>query len=151
MVQGPAAIERLGVTTATGDALSALGGDLTISVSFAIAREFKEWSDDGSYTVPELTVMILLAILLFSAVPQLLGTVFEVVGLAHLGSASFLAAACATAHRVLSSVLVQFLATAAAATQPSRLVRVITLAGIAVFFVFIQSVTSHTQAKTRRE
>jgi len=148
--------------TAT-DALSALGGDLTLSISFALANEVLEAAKEAELGESELIGIVLAASIVLSALPNLLwlarievGSAWDVMhgrkprstgsSASPSGLISFLAFLMKVSQRLSMSICVQLIAANVRTQQPLRTVRVLTLAGVAVFFVFLdKSATLGTQ------
>ena len=166
-------------------ALSTIGSDLSVSVSFVIAREMLEGATEAQMTDDELIAIVLGLSIVFTAIESSVQTrlserasVFlkhaerdakaqaEALGLggdkelAFVGNAvrdtkqlvSMRHSALDFAHLLLSiarqiafSITIQLLAASARAREPSRAVRILTLLGLVVFFLFVQSNGSKTR------
>lgn len=165
---------------ATSAALSGLGSDLTVSISFSVANEFILAARDAQTGDDELVAMLLVIVV---AVTSIKGAVDKQVADAHRAAATrirasanadaissgmtdaeaakhadeaialsgssrgileFVSLMLAITQRITLSISVQVLAYSVKANQPSRIVRVTTLLGVVVFFVFFES------AATRR-
>jgi len=189
-----------GVGGTTFGALSSIGSDLSVSVSFNIARELLSAANDEQINEDELIGLVLGFTIVFAALQARLSTMLErrkvrlvtdaksaarrrVVSLrAQLAVASgdnalllqkvtdefeqsFVSAAGRDAldklmdrrsildfvylivsicQRITVAISVQLLAASVKAQQPSRLVRTVSLVGLAAFFVFVESVTHRT-------
>lgn len=149
----------LGSSPTASDALSALGGDLTLSIAFAVANELLDAARDAELSESELIGIVLSTSIVLSALPNLLWLArTEIVVLyATLknpgrvptrpdakdievsGLLAFFALFVRVAQRISMSICVQLIAANVHVQQPLRAVRVITLLGVAVFFVFLQS------------
>ena len=162
--------------TPTGaDSLSALGGDLTLSIAWAVANELLSAAKSAEIGEAELIGMVLATSIVLSSLPQLLSLLraelvlgwkvlrgsngpkgFDLVdGQPREAPAptsvasvpvsnilSFLTLFVRVAQRISMSVCVQLIADNVKVHQPLRAVRVITLMGVAVFFVFVESTGS---------
>lgn len=139
------------------DALSALGGDLTFAISFAVANELLASAKDAQLGDAELIGVILLSSIFFSALPKALLLAraealrivarwkggkppkYTDVEVSNAGILAFIGIFLRIAQRISLSVCVQLLTASVQATQPLRAVRVLTLLGTAVFFLFLES------------
>tara|TARA_B110000858_G_C17809459_1_gene480116 strand:- start:318 stop:839 length:522 start_codon:yes stop_codon:yes gene_type:complete len=169
--------------------LSSIGSDLSVSVSFSIARELLEGANDEQIAADELISLVLGFAIIFSAIQsrltKMLGDrrksamefarkhalasvsaeklafssseVSNVFTEAFVKSAEaeavkqlsnkrtgldFLALTVDIMQRILVAISVQLLAASVRAQQESRVVRTVSLIGLAVFFVFVESLTN---------
>jgi len=177
-----------GVGGTTFGMLSSIGSDLSVSVSFNIARELLDAANDEQIAADELISLVLGFAIIFSAVQSRLNKalddrrrsaalvarrkaqkdVSEIFG--KLGSdvkslvnngfiqaaeqaavnelatkrsgLDFLALVVNILQRILVAISVQLLAASVRAQQQSRLVRTVSLIGLAIFFVFVESLTN---------
>lgn len=116
------------------EVVTALGGDITLSVSFAVANELLEGYRE-SQSLPLGLVVSLLAV---STIADWAAQLCERYSAQTHGLLSFAATILGTARRITLSTLVQVLAGMAVSGAPMRMVRVISLCGVAVFFLFLQ-------------
>ena len=186
-----------GVGGTTFGALSSIGSDLSVSVSFNIARELLSAAEDEQINEDELIGLVLGFTIVFSALQSRLSTELEqrrvrqVADSKHNARArlmslraqlavsnghdaallrrvtdefeeSFLSEAGRVAsekladrrsildflfllisicQRICVAISIQLLAASVRAQQPSRLVRTVSLIGLASFFVFVESLT----------
>jgi hypothetical protein len=168
-----------GIGGTASSALSEIGSDLTVSVSFNIATELLDSARDAQLTNEELISLMLGFTIVFSALNATLSkalsdrasrfidaakeaakvdangkserdcaiSVEEAAQNARLrlrelpSALDFLALLVGTVQRILVAVSIQLLAASVRAEQPSRLVRIISLCGLAVFFVFVEALT----------
>ena len=149
------------------DALSALGGDLTLSISFAVARELLDAANEAQIGEAELIGIVLTISIVLSALPNALWLArTEVLALWSIlqgrkpnldppptsksGLLEFLALFVKVAQRITMSIAVQLIASNVKVTQPLRAVRVSTLIGVAVFFVFLESTATLGRVASRQ-
>lgn len=190
----------------TFGALSSIGSDLSVSVSFNIARELLDAAEDEQISEDELIGLVLGFAIVFTSLQAQLGSMLShrkkasverarveahaklaewrsrlsrnvdlgvgavATARAELGwidafSDEFVEAAAAAAgarledrrtildflylvisicQRISVAISVQLLAASVRAQQPSRLVRTVSLIGLATFFVFVESLTHRT-------
>ena len=189
-----------GVGGTTFGALSSIGSDLSVSVSFNIARELLSAANDQQINEDELIGIVLGFTIVFAALQARLATELErrkvrlvtkakldarmrVISLrAQLAVApsenalllqritdefeesfvnesgrnaldkladrrsilDFLFLLVSICQRITVAISVQLLAASVKAQQPSRLVRTVSLVGLASFFVFVESLTHRT-------
>lgn len=142
------------------DALSHLGADLSVSISFTVAGEFLSAAREAQIGDDELVAILVTVVVavttLRRAVDRLSKWITSGVNKRASESESvvdvdnsrgileFILLMLSIVQRIALSVSVQVLAVSVRANQPSRLVRVTTLLGVVVFFVFFES------AATRR-
>lgn len=151
----------LGSAPTASDALTSLGGDLTLSISFAVANELLDAARDVDLGDAELIGIVLSTSIVLSALPHMLwlaatestaawaklqgkppgagGSAVSANPAAAPGLLQFLALFVSVAQRISMSICVQLIASNVRAQQPLRVVRVLTLLGVAVFFVFLES------------
>lgn len=146
----------LGAGGAT-DALSALGGDLTFAISWAVANELLGAAKDAQLGDAELVGVVLFSSICLSALPKalLMARVetmralaiangqeppsYKSITVSSSGLLAFMGIFLRIAQRISLSVCVQLLTANVQATQPLRAVRVLTMLGTAVFFLFLES------------
>jgi len=189
-----------GVGGTTFGALSSIGSDLSVSVSFNIARELLSAANDEQINEDELIGLVLGFTIVFAALQSRLSTELErrkvrlVTAAKHaarerIGSLraqlivagsengvllqlvteefeesfvneagrvaveklvdrrsilDFLFLIVSICQRITVAISVQLLAASVRAQQPSRLVRTVSLVGLATFFVFVESLTHRT-------
>jgi len=177
-----------GVGGTTFGMLSSIGSDLSVSVSFSIARELLDAAQDEQLAADELISLVLGFAIIFSAVQSRLNKVLDdrrklVIEKAKSGARAefavlkevhgpaigalftegfmhaaehaavselatkrsgldFLALVVNILQRILVAITVQLLAASVRTQQQSRLVRTVSLIGLAVFFVFVESLTT---------
>jgi len=166
---GPTVQQLVGNAPTASDALSALGGDLTLSISWAVARELLDAAKEAQIGEAELIGIVLSTSIVLSALPNVLWLArTEVVAaweVAHKrpaptkpdpnvaatsGLLAFLALFVKVAQRITMSICVQLIAANVQAQQPLRVVRIFTLMGVAVFFVFLESTATLGRVQMRR-
>ena len=165
--------------------LSSIGSDLSVSVSFNIANELLEWSNDAQLGQDELIALVTGFAIVFSALQarteallrdrrrlvvararaeaaeiveelRAMGPSWEKQGELYIKEAErsalaklqdrrsaldFGALIVSICQRIFLAISIQLLAASVRTQQPSRLVRTISLVGLAVFFVFVESLT----------
>jgi len=132
------------------DALASLGGDITFAVSWSLATELLAGAREWQLSDDELVGIVLCSTVVLSALPAAVAEAYD--RLAHrggsdqneedsrpVGISQFALMLVSVAHRVAISVTVQLLSASARATEPLRGVRILTLASVIVFFVFLES------------
>ena len=116
------------------EVVTALGGDITLSVSFAVANGLLE----GYRVSQSLPIGLVVSLLAVSTIADWAAQLCErLSGSAH-GLLNFAAIVLGTTRRVALSTLVQVLTGMAVSDAPLRMVRVVGLCGVAVFFLFLQ-------------
>lgn len=143
-----------------GDALGAIGADLSVSVSFLISKEMLSAAAETQLASEELIAIVLGVAIALSAVKSLV--VEEQLRRKRSAEAKskdgperpraavqqghsfldFSALFVSIAQRISISVSVQLLAVSVSTQQPSRFVRIIVLLSVATFFVFVESQAS---------
>jgi len=177
-----------GVGGTTFDMLSSIGSDLSVSVSFNIARELLDAAEDEQLAADELISLVMGFAIILTAVKSRLNKALDdrrasaieaARKRAHADVASvrerlgpeigklfdegfmqaaeqaavnelatkrsgldFLALVVNILQRILVAISVQLLAASVRAQQQSRLVRTVSLIGLAIFFVFVESLTN---------
>ncbi len=140
----------------TDAALGSLGSDLAFAVSFAVAGEVLAAASENNVADDELIAGLLAVTIVASALPRASHLVWEMAaargkkskivedgGEEDLakdddnGLKQFLSLLITMVQRILLSKAVQLLANTARAREPLRSVRIVTLFGIAIFFVFV--------------
>lgn len=161
--------QLVGNSPTASDALSALGGDLTLSISFAVARELLDAAKEAQVGEAELIGVVLTVSIVLSALPNALWLARTEVSAAwavsrgrkprfapdptaadRSGLLAFLALFVKVSQRITMSICVQLIAANVHVTQPLRTVRVFTLMGVAVFFVFLESTATLGRVVGRR-
>jgi hypothetical protein len=140
-------------------ALSALGGDLTVSISFAVATELLVAADEAEVQTSSLVgVLLALSVVLGATPDAAAATAARVRALCTSSAAAraasddgdgdddgqdgilaFIGLFVRILQRIAASVCVQLVAASVASSQPLRSVRIVTLLGVAVFFVFVEN------------
>lgn len=142
----------------TSGALSNLGADLSVSISFSVANEFIGAARDAQMGDDELVAILVTIVVLVTSAKRLVDRLSKRLsdGAARKrvddaeseeeqrGLLEFISLMLSIAQRITLSISVQILAYSVKINQPSRLVRITTLLGVVVFFVFFES------AATRR-
>ena len=142
-------------------ALGSLGSDLAFAVSFAVAGEVLAAASENNVADDELIAALLAVTIVASALPRASHLVWELAstrgkkskivedgGEEDLtkeednGLKQFLSLLLTMVQRILLSTAVQLLANTARAREPLRTVRIVTLFGVAIFFIFVSG-TSH--------
>jgi membrane-associated HD superfamily phosphohydrolase len=140
------------------DALSSLGGDLTIAIAFAIARELTSAADEAQMNDSELVAVVLLIAILLSSMPVFVEFAEAEVGVllsrvlgrtptrettsTRSGLLQFFGTAVSVAHRVAMATIVSLVAANVTESTPFRSARILSLVSIATFFVFVQKVSA---------
>lgn len=134
-----------GVTSA---ALGNIASDLSVSISFSVANEFLGAAREAQMGDDELVAALVTTVVAVTSakrfVEKLSSRIKKRDGDEQRGLFEFVALMLSIAQRITLSISVQVLAVSVRVNQPSRLVRVTTLLGVVVFFVFFES------AATRR-
>lgn len=148
--------------SATAGALGSLGSDLAFSLSYNIASELLEVANTAHLSEEELVGLVLgMAVVLASLPSSVRRTWAELKrrlapsspagadaprpsGVAEFGTLLL-----SIAQRISVSICVQLLASNARSRQPLRAVRVVSLLGVAVFFLFIESSSTIGSADRR--
>ena len=137
-------------------ALSNLGADLSVSISFSVANELLGAAREAQLGDDELVAILVTGVVVVTSLKQLIdrgsrtlakGVVKNDDGTdeePQRGLLEFVSLMFSIAQRITLSIAVQVLAYSVRVNQPSRVVRVTTLLGVVVFFVFFES------AATRR-
>lgn len=177
-----------GVGGTASDMLNSIGSDLSVSVSFNIARELLDAANDEQIAPDELISLVLGFAIIFTAVQssltralgdrrksvieaarstarervselkkvhgEELGDFFtegfvqaaEHAAVSELATKrsglDFVALVVNILQRIFVAISVQLLAASVRSQQESRLVRTVSLIGLAIFFVFVESLTS---------
>ena len=172
---GPTTQQLVGNAPTASDALSALGGDLTLSIAWAVARELLDAAKEAQIGEAELIGIVLSTSIVLSALPNVLWLARTEVAAAWQvylirsgrstkppktrpdpsvaatsGLLAFLALFVKVAQRITMSICVQLIAANVQAQQPLRVVRIFTLMGVAVFFVFLESTATLGRVQMRR-
>lgn len=141
----------------TSGALSNIGADLSVSISFSVANEFIGAARDAQMGDDELVAVLVTTVVLVTSAKRLVDRLSkrlsddatkkradETIEEEQRGLLEFISLMLSIAQRISLSISVQVLAYSVKVNQPSRVVRVTTLLGVVVFFVFFES------AATRR-
>jgi len=177
-----------GVGGTTFGMLSSIGSDLSVSVSFNIARELLDAAEDEQLAADELISLVMGFAIVLTAVQSRLNKALDdrrksviekarsrarehvaalrklhgdalagvfTEGFVHAAEHAavselatkrsgldFLALVVNILQRILVAITVQLLAASVRAQQESRLVRTVSLIGLAIFFVFVESLTT---------
>ena len=149
------------------DALSSLGGDLTFAISWAVANELLAAARDAQLGDAELVGIVLFSSICFSALPKalLMARVetmravavasgetppsYSSIKVSSSGLLAFLGIFLRISQRISLSVCVQLLTANVQATQPLRAVRVLSMLGTAVFFLFLESTATLGRVESR--
>ena len=142
------------MTPNAADSLSVLGGDLTLSIAWAIAHELLDAAKDAELGEAELIGIVLSTSIVLSALPNIMWLARTEVAAVLTdpaartapdpaventsGLLTFLALFVRVAQRISMSICVQLIAANVHVQQPLRAVRVFTLLGVAIFFVFLE-------------
>lgn len=159
----------VGNSPTASDALSSLGGDLTLSIAFAVARELLDAAKESQLGEAELIGIVLTVSIVLSALPNALWLARTEVAAAwsvsrgkspqlrldprvtdQSGLLAFLSLFVKVSQRITMSICVQLIAANVHVTQPLRTVRIFTLMGVAVFFVFLESTATLGRVVGRR-
>ena len=138
--------------------LFGIGGDLSFTVSYAIANELHNMAIVLGYETYELVMAVFLIILVFAATPTILGLVLTRLSIllcsneiTHIKKSNprrgggrslllFFQTLVETARRIATSMLVQIIATSASSKSGAfRIDRILALLSVSVFFVFLQT------------
>jgi len=148
----------------TSSALSNLGADLSVSISFSVANEFIGAAREAQMGDDELVAVLVTVVVVVTSIKRLVDKASRWIASSagkkddgdaadddtaaseeqQRGLLEFISLMLSIAQRITLSISVQVLAYSVKTNQPSRLVRVTTLLGVVVFFVFFES------AATRR-
>lgn len=134
-----------------------------MSISFSIARELLAAADEAQIQQAELIGLVLSSTVVLSAVPTATAAAWDrctklrVDGVGdkstvvddNAGLGAFVSVFINVAQRISASICVQLVAANVSATQPLRAVRLLTLFGVAVFFVFVESTAASGRAKKK--
>ena len=132
-------------------ALTSLGADLSVSISFVVANELVAAAREAQVGDDELVAILVALVVVLSSAQR---AVAHLNRIAFAGDATtghsrgmldFVLLLLSIAQRIGLSIAVQLLALSVRATAPSRLARVLTLLSAVVFFVFFESATSRRQ------
>jgi hypothetical protein len=152
-------------------ALNSLGSDLAFSVSFSIATQLLDAANEQSLSEEELVGVVLAVSIILGAMPSGFKAVRKEIRsvFAQKKSASqssppstptpesakpppprvgglmeFASLLVSMAQRISLSICVQLLSSNVTARQPLRSVRIVSLLGVSIFFLFLES-TSHVR------
>lgn len=141
-------------------ALSALSSDLAFSVSFSIARELLDAASENGISEDELVSVVLILGVIAAALPQsiqLLIAELRTRGVLKKrdgpsdknvqGFLSFAELLVNIVHRICVSTSVQVLAANATAKGSLRSVRIASLLGVTVFFLFLSASSTFGEKK----
>ena len=140
--------------TVTTSALSNLGADLSVSISFSVANEFIGAAREAQMGDEELVAVLVTTVVVVTSIRRLVDRASRFLASTQnvdeaeadeeqqRGLLEFISLMLSIAQRIALSISVQVLAYSVKANQPSRIVRVITLLGVVVFFVFFESATT---------
>jgi hypothetical protein len=143
--------------SATAGALGTLGSDLAFSVSFGIASELLDSAKESHLSEEELIGIVLAISIVLTATPSSFRAVRAELAKMRLftnsdettleakkpsGILEFITLLVRMAQRISISICVQLLASNVRLRQPLRSVRVVSLLGVAIFFLFLESTSS---------
>lgn len=146
----------------TATALGSLGSDLAFSVSFGIGRELLDAAQEAQMSEDELVASVLILSIVMTALPRTFRIAAkELRSRGWLGPATKLSSTESgllafssllidIARRIAISLSVQLLAANVRAKQPNRMVRIVSLLSVAIFFLFLEA-SSSIGLKVRRE
>jgi hypothetical protein len=143
-------------TAAASAALANLGADLSVSISFSVASELVAAAREAQMGDDELVAILIAFVVVVTSARGAVGKLSKWVerhaghaaiadgskGEGQRGMLEFGLLMLSIAQRIGLSISVQVLALSVRANQPSRVVRVVTLLGVVVFFVFFEAATS---------
>ena len=144
---------------AASSALSHLGADLSVSISFTVAREFIDAAREAQLGDEELVAVLVTAIVLVTALKRGVDSWSRRLSTASAkriaddasvtveksrGILEFSSLLLSIIQSITLSICVQVLAVSVRANQPSRIVRVTTMMGVVVFFVFFESAATRS-------
>ena len=142
-------------------ALGSLGSDLAFSVSFGIGQELLSAAREAQMSEDELVASVLILSIVFTALPRTFRVAtgeLRKLGVldrkarptdSESGLLQFVSLLVDIAKRIAISLSVQLLAANVRAKQPNRLVRIVSLLSVAVFFLFLEA-SSSIGTKTRQ-
>jgi hypothetical protein len=142
-------------------ALGSLGSDLAFSVSFGIGQELLSAAREAQMSEDELVASVLILSIVFTALPRTFRVAtgeLRKLGVldrkprptdAESGLLQFVSLLVDIAKRIAISLTVQLLAANVRAKQPNRVVRIVSLLSVAVFFLFLEA-SSSIGTKVRR-
>ena len=154
----------------TADTLSALGGDLTFSVSWSVASELLDAAREAQLGEAELIAIVLGLSVILSALPDGLRIARSEVARIWApaskdsqnapstaeqrsgessGIAGFMGLFVNIFQRISVSIVVQLLAANVRSQQPRRIARVLSLLTVAVFFLFLESTAAVGRLRSR--
>ena len=128
------------------DVVTALGGDITISIAMAVATELLDGANEAQMPPVVLTATLLTVV----SVADWLARALNAMAGHEKGLLSFASMVCALTQRVGMAVMVQILASLSRSAAVSRAVRVFTLGAVAVFFLFLQQTSKVGLIQARR-
>lgn len=141
----PAAIRATAVAMEASAALTSLGADLSVSISFVVANELVAGARELQVGDDELVAMLVAFVVVISSAQRGLKSISgdgDENSSHRRGMLDFVLLLLSIAQRIGLSIAVQLLAMSVRATAPSRLARVLTLLSAVVFFLFFESATS---------
>ena len=119
------------------DVLTALGGDIAFTVSLSVSDEVM-----GAGREQQLPPILLVTMLLFGTTVTSWGSsLCKRCGADHANLLGFASMILSVTHRIIIATTVQVLTRLAASSNARRTNRVLSLIGVAVFFVFLQRVS----------
>jgi hypothetical protein len=143
------------------NALGSLGSDLAFSVSFGIGQELLSAAREAQMSEDELVASVMILSIVFAALPRTFRVAtseLRKLGLldrkpsptdAETGLLQFVSLLVDISKRIAVSLTVQLLAANVRAKQPNRVVRIVSLLSVAVFFLFLEA-SSSIGARVRR-
>lgn len=126
-------------------ALTSLGADLSVSISFVVANELVAAARELQVGDDEMVAMLVAFVVVISSTQRGLKSMIggsEDTTSHKRGMLDFVLLLLSIAQRIGLSIAVQLLALSVRATAPSRLARVLTLLSAVVFFLFFENATS---------
>lgn len=144
-------------------ALSSLGSDLAFSVSYSIASELLSSADEAGLSEEELIGIVLTLAVVLGALPSSLAAVRDEAMWrlnpeaakeakrrraagesppSRSGLLEFFRLFFSMAQRIAVSICVQLVASNVRSRQPLRSVRIVSLLGVSIFFLFLESTSA---------
>jgi hypothetical protein len=130
-------------------ALSNLGADLSVSISFSVANELIAAAREQQLGDDELVAILVTTVVVVTSAKRLIDKLSKTLAKGieggeepQRGLLEFVSLMLSIAQRIVLAISVQVLAFSVRVNQPSRVVRVTTLLGVVVFFVFFESATT---------
>jgi len=149
----------------TAGALGSLGSDLAFSVSFGIATELLDATNEAHLSEEELISIVLALSVVLAAIPSSFravrrelekvrntekGTGGAAAESSPSGLLEFVTLLVRMAQRISISICVQLLAANVRSRQPLRAVRIVSLLAVSIFFLFLESTSGVGQNNQAR-